>query len=85
MQLTKVALFLTLLSTAASAQVNIGTVKPDPNLPFTMTQVATLNFPWRIAFLPDSRMLITERVGPVWVMNPNGDKIQVQNVPVSLK
>jgi glucose/arabinose dehydrogenase len=85
MKLSKVALCLSLLSTAAYAQVNIGTVKPDPNLPFTMTQVGTFNFPWRIAFLPDSRMLVTERVGPVWVVSPNGEKIQIQNTPPVLK
>jgi glucose/arabinose dehydrogenase len=85
MKLAKAAVFLTLLSTTAYAQVNIGTIRPDPNLPFTMTQVGTFNFPWRIAFLPDSRMLITERVGPVWVVNPNGEKIQVQNTPAILK
>ena len=27
------------------------------------TQVATFSLPWRIAFLPDGRMLITEKVG----------------------
>ena len=26
-----------------------------------MTQITTLNLPWRIAFLPDGRMLITEK------------------------
>ena len=47
----------------AGAQINAGEQKPDASLPFTMTQVATFNLPWRIAFLPDGRMLITEKVG----------------------
>ena len=49
----------------ANAQVNAGALAPEASLPFTMTQVATFNLPWRIAFLPDGRMLITEKVGLV--------------------
>ncbi len=49
-----------------------------------MTQVTTLNLPWRIAFLPDGRMLITEKVGPVWVVTQQGEKTPVANVPAVL-
>ena len=55
--LTSTALFLGLVATAAQAQINAGDKKPEASLPFTMTQVATFNLPWRIAFLPDGRML----------------------------
>ena len=50
-------------------------------MPFTMTTVATFNLPWRLAFLPDDRMLITEKVGPVWLVTPQGEKIRVENTP----
>jgi aldose sugar dehydrogenase len=76
-----VALLLTLVSTRALAQVNAGELKPEQSLPFTMTQVATFNLPWRIAFLPDGRMLITEKVGPVWLVTQQGEKTPVENVP----
>ena len=59
----RAALLLALISTAARAQINAGDQKPEASLPFTMTQVATFNLPWRIAFLPDGRMLITEKPG----------------------
>ena len=59
----RAALLLALTSTAARAQINAGDQKPEASLPFTMTQVATFNLPWRIAFLPDGRMLITEKPG----------------------
>jgi glucose/arabinose dehydrogenase len=75
------ALSLTLISGVAGAQVNAGGEKPEPNLPFTMTQVATFNLPWRIAFLPDGRMLITEKVGPVWLVTQQGTRTPVRNVP----
>ena len=82
--LASAALFLTFMSTAAAAQVNAGAQKPEPSLPFTMTQVATFNLPWRIAFLPDGRMLITEKVGPLWLVTQQGTKTQVKNVPAVL-
>ena len=78
------ALLLTLVSTTARAQINAGEQKPEPSLPFTMTQVATFNLPWRIAFLPDGRMLITEKVGPVWLVTQQGAKTPVANVPAVL-
>jgi glucose/arabinose dehydrogenase len=77
-------LLLVLLSTAAQAQVNAGEKAPEASLPFTMTQVATFNLPWRIAFLPDGRMLITEKVGPLWLVTQEGEKTPVGNVPAVL-
>jgi len=78
--LNAVVLFA-LASATVLAQTNAGTLKPEPELPFTMTQVATFNRPWRIAFLPDGRMLVTEKVGPVWLVTPQGAKTPVANVP----
>ena len=82
--LASAALFLTFVSTTALAQVNAGEQKPEPSLPFTMTQVATFNLPWRIAFLPDGRMLITEKVGPLWLVTQQGAKTPVANAPAVL-
>src|SRR5207249_32827 len=78
------ALLLTLVSETARAPINAGELKPEPTLPFTMTQVATFKLPWRIAFLPDGRMLITEKVGPVWLVTQQGAKTPVENVPAVL-
>src|SRR5476651_2267682 len=82
--LLNTALLLTLVSGTARAQINAGALKPEPSLPFTMTQVATFNLPWRIAFLPDGRMLITEKVGPLWLVTQQGAKTPVTNVPAVL-
>ncbi|MGC1304086.1 MAG: PQQ-dependent sugar dehydrogenase [Caulobacteraceae bacterium] len=84
MKLICSAALAALVATGAQAQVNIGTQAPDPNVPFVMKQVATFAFPWRIAFLPDGRMLITEKVGPVWVVTQDGAKTPVANVPAVL-
>jgi len=76
------ALLLTLVSARAHAQVNAGELKPEPALPFTITKVVPdLNLPWRIAFLPDGRMLVTEKAGPVWLITQQGQKTPVENVP----
>ncbi len=81
MTFAKAALLLTLGSAAVWAQVNAGEQKSETNLPFTMTTVTTFNLPWRLAFLPDSRMLITEKVGPVWLVTQQGQKMMVGNTP----
>ena len=75
------AALLLLISCELHAQTNAGTLKPETDLPFTMTQVATFNRPWRIAFLPDGRMLVTEKVGPVWLVTPQGEKTEIANAP----
>jgi glucose/arabinose dehydrogenase len=79
--LLNAALLLTLVSSTAHAQINAGELKPQPDVPFKMTEVATFKLPWRIAFLPDGRMLVTEKVGPIWLVTQQGQKTQVDNVP----
>src|SRR6187402_277150 len=67
-------LIAALLTTTAHAQTNAGDQKPDPDLPFNITKVASLALPWRIAFLPDGRML---------VVTPQGAMTEVKRVPAS--
>ena len=76
-------LFAALTMPQANAQINAGEQKPEPGLPFDMAQVTTLNLPWRIAFLPDGRMLITEKVGALWLVTQQGAKTPVANVPAA--
>src|ERR1700729_356701 len=83
-QLVIAALCLALAATHADAQINAGEQKPEPCLPFNMVQVATLNLPWRIAFLPDGRMLITEKAGGMVLVTQQGAKTPVTNVPAVL-
>jgi glucose/arabinose dehydrogenase len=75
MKLAEAALLFTLAPIAAWAQVNAGEQKPEASIPFNMTTVNTFELPWRIAFLPDGRMLITEKIGPVWLVSKEGQKI----------
>jgi len=80
--LLSAGLLLTLVPAAAQAQVNAGQKTPEAENPFTVTKVVgDLKLPWRIAFLPDGRMLVTEKVGPMWLVTPTGEKTPIDNVP----
>jgi glucose/arabinose dehydrogenase len=76
--------FVAMAATSLSAQVNAGEQKSDSNLPFTVTQVTTLSLPWKIAFLTDGRMLITEKTGGMQLVTQTGDKSSVANTPAVL-
>src|SRR5688500_1238068 len=80
-RLATAALLLTVASAAVLAQVNGADQKPDPNPPFNMTTITTFTLPWRMAFLPDGRMLITEKVGPVWLVTQQGQKTLIGGTP----
>ena len=83
MQLPKFGPILWLLLGAAPvvAQTNAGALPPNPTPAFKVTKVAQFDLPWRIAFLPDGRMLITEKTGKLFLVAPSGDKLQVTGVP----
>ena len=83
-RLTFAGLFLALAVSQANAQINAGNLKPQPDLPFNITKVTTLDLPWRIAFLPGGRMLITEKVGALQLVTQKGEKTPVDNVPAVL-
>ena len=76
--------FLVMAASGASAQVNAGEQKPEPSLAFNMAQVTTLSLPWKIAFLPDGRMLITEKVGGMQLVTQEGVKTPVTGTPAVL-
>ena len=71
--IARAALFI--CATGVWAQTNVGAHKPEASLPFKVTTTATFGLPWRIAFLPDGRMLVTEKIGPIWLVSSEGDKI----------
>lgn len=74
-------LLLSFATPAAWGQINASERPVDPNPPFTLEKVTELDTPWRIAFLPDGRMLITEKTGGLQVVTRSGAKIAVQGVP----
>jgi len=81
LQFATAALLLTLASGTVRAQVNAGAQQPEGAVPFNMTTVTTFTLPWRMAFLPDGRMLVTEKAGPLWLVTQEGQKTLVTGTP----
>src|ERR1043165_9314942 len=75
MKLAIAALLLALASSAVWVQTNVGEQPAEATLPFQLTTTATFELPWRIAFLPDGRMWVTEKIGPIWLVSSQGEKI----------
>ncbi len=81
----RLPLALALLAAApAFAQVNAGEQAPAADQPFTATPVATFENPWKLAFLPDGRMLVTEKPGGVWLVGKDGAKTRIAGTPAVL-
>jgi len=52
------------------------------DLPFKVTEVATFNEPWAMTFLPDGRMLVTEKRGALYIVTQDGEKSRpVEDLP----
>ena len=49
--------------------------------PFTTHAVATLDEPWALAFLPDGRMLVTQKTGSLLLVTQAGAKAAIAGVP----
>ena len=47
----------------------------------TRSPVATFDNPWAMVFLPDGRLLVTEKPGKLWLVTTAGAKTQVSGVP----
>lgn len=75
MRFAKSALLMLFCLGQSFAQYNAGSQKPAAALPFEMKSVASFSLPYRIAFLPDGRMLITEKIGPIWLVSAAGEKL----------
>lgn len=61
--------------------VNAGSLPNDADRPFTVQRVATFDNPWAIAFLPDGRLLITEKPGRLLIVSQDGTGTHVDGVP----
>jgi glucose/arabinose dehydrogenase len=50
------------------------TTQAQGELPFTVEPVASFDEPWALAFLPDGRMLVTEKKGRLFIVSRDGQK-----------
>ena len=72
---------LLIVAAPALAQIDAGSLPATPNPPFVLTKVAEFRLPWRLAFLPDGRLLVTEKPGSLFLATPAGQKTAVAGVP----
>ena len=57
-------------------------VNAQDELPFEVTPVASFDQPWALTFLPDGRMLVTEKPGKLIIVTQDGQKSEpVSSVP----
>jgi glucose/arabinose dehydrogenase len=66
---------------AYSNSANLATSALPAKGTFVSHRIAEFNAPWAIAFLPDQRLLVTEESGRMYLVLPEGTKIEVRNVP----
>ena len=69
----RLALFLCALTLACSTARG--------RLPFAVETVAKFDEPWAMAFLPDGRLLITEKAGRLLVVSRSGETAAISGVP----
>jgi glucose/arabinose dehydrogenase len=77
---------LVLLSGACSmdaiSQTEGVTPGPSAGRPFQVQVIADFESPWAMTFLPDGRMLITEKAGTLYVVSANGqERRSVSGIP----
>lgn len=51
------------------------------NRPFTVTPLAEFDEPWAMAFLPDGRLLVTQKRGSLKLYTPDGPTLDIAGVP----
>ncbi len=60
-----------------AAQATVGSAE----LPFTVTEIAKFNEPWAMTFLPDGRLLVTEKKGALKLYTIGGATEDITGVP----
>lgn len=66
---------------AVAESINAGGRAASADLPFEVDAVAEFDTPWAIAFLPDGRMLVTEKPGRMFLITQSGEKTEIGGVP----
>ncbi|WP_417622861.1 PQQ-dependent sugar dehydrogenase [Parasphingorhabdus sp.] len=56
-------------------------ISPVDRKPFETTEIASFDEPWAMTFLPDGRMLVSEKGGKLQLVDAKGQKIEISGVP----
>jgi glucose/arabinose dehydrogenase len=69
-----------LVSIALGLLLSATTLAQEP-YPFVSTPIAEFNQPWALEFLPDGRILVTEKEGTIQLVTQDGQKTEITGGP----
>ncbi|MFK7841857.1 MAG: PQQ-dependent sugar dehydrogenase [Sphingorhabdus sp.] len=56
-------------------------ISPVDRKPFETTEIASFDEPWAMTFLPDGRMLVSEKSGKLQLVDDKGQKTEISGLP----
>eukprot|EP01013_Petalomonas_cantuscygni_P029904 TRINITY_DN55807_c0_g1_i1.p1 TRINITY_DN55807_c0_g1~~TRINITY_DN55807_c0_g1_i1.p1 ORF type:complete len:395 (-),score=85.28 TRINITY_DN55807_c0_g1_i1:595-1779(-) len=62
-------------------QQTMSDISPVDRKPFETAAIASFDEPWAMTFLPDGRMLVTEKAGKLLLVDGQGKKTEIGGVP----
>ncbi len=69
------------LLVALACLTPLGIANATDDLPFNSEPITEFDEPWALTFLPDGRLLVTEKKGQLWIVTQDGDQSLVRGVP----
>ena len=69
-------------TSGASEEVQaLSDISPVDRDPFKTTEITSFDEPWAMTFLPDGRMLVSEKAGKLQLVDAKGQKVEIGGVP----
>jgi glucose/arabinose dehydrogenase len=68
----------------SSYNARVAGAQTEPPAPFVITDLAPFDNPWGLDFLPDGRIVVTEKSDHMYIVNSRGAKMPVTGLPVSV-
>ena len=65
----------------SSEKQAVSDISPVDRKPFHVTEIAGFDEPWAMTFLPDGRMLVSEKAGKLQLVDAKGQKTEIGGVP----
>ena len=66
---------------ASEEAQSLSDISPIDRKPFETLEIASFDEPWAMTFLPDGRMLVSEKAGKLQLVDSKGQKTEISGVP----
>ena len=66
---------------ASEEAQSLSDISPIDRKPFETLEIASFDEPWAMTFLPDGRMLVSEKGGKLQLVDSKGQKTEISGVP----